>query len=42
MVKAKCNVSTIDFKAGEEPDTDIIKSESEKLVSETFRVFGVV
>ena len=42
MVKAKCNVSTIDFKAGKEPDTDIIKSESEKLVLEAFRVFGVV
>ena len=42
MVKDKCGVTKIDFKAGKEPDSGIIKTAKERLVLEAFRAFGVV
>ena len=42
MVKNKCNVSQIGIKAGKEPVADIIRTEKEKLVLETFKTLGIV
>ena len=42
MVKDKCGALKIDFKAGKEPDSSIIKTAKERLVLEAFRAFGVV
>ena len=42
MVKDKCGALKLDFKAGKEPDSGIIKTAKERLVLEAFRVFGVV
>ena len=42
MVKDKCGALKLDFKAGKEPDSGIIKTANERLVLEAFRAFGVV
>lgn len=42
MVKDKCRALKLDFKAGKEPDSGIIKTVKERLVLEAFRAFGVV
>ena len=42
MVKDKCGALKLDFKAGKEPDSGIIKTAKERLVLEAFRAFGVV
>ena len=42
MVKDKCRASKLDFKAGKEPDSGVIKTPKERLVLEAFRAFGVV
>ena len=42
VVKNKCNVPQIDFKAGKEPAADIIRTEREKLVLEAFKALGIV
>lgn len=42
MVKDKCGASKLDFKAGKEPESGIIKTTKEKLVLEAFRALGVV
>lgn len=42
MVKDKCGASEIDFKAGKEPDSGIIRTAKEKLVLEAFKALGVV
>lgn len=42
MVKDKYGALKLDFKAGKEPDSGIIKTAKERLVLEAFRAFGVV
>ena len=42
MVKDKCGALKIDFKAGKEPDSGIIRTANEKLVLEAFKALGVV
>lgn len=42
MVKDKCGASEIDFKAGKEPESGIIRTAKEKLVLEAFKALGVV
>ena len=41
-VKDKCGSLKLDFNAGKEPDSGIIKTAKEKLILEAFRAFGVV
>ena len=42
MVKDKCGALKLDFKAGKEPDSGIIKTAKERLVLEAFKALGVV
>ena len=42
MVKTKCKIVKIDFKAGIEPEPGIINSNKEKAVLEAFRALGIV
>lgn len=42
MVKDKCKIDKIDFKAGIEPEPGIIKTNKEKAVLEAFRALGIV
>ena len=42
MVKDKYGALKLDFKAGKEPDSGIIKTAKERLVLEAFRAFGVM
>ena len=42
MVKEKCKIDKIDFKAGIEPEPGIIKTNKEKAVLEAFRALGIV
>lgn len=42
MLKDKCGAVEIDFKAGKEPDSGIIRTAKEKLVLEAFKALGVI
>ena len=42
MVKDKCNIDKIDFKAGKEPPPGIIRTDKEKAVLEAFKALGII
>ena len=42
IVRNKCNALKLDYKAGKEPSTNIIKTQKEKLVLEAFKALGIV
>lgn len=42
MVKNKCDISELSFKAGKEPADNSIKTEKEKLVLAAFKAFGII
>ncbi len=42
MVKNKCNICKLDFKAGKEPADNSIKTKKEQLVLAAFKAFDII